>query len=231
MKTVCLHGFTGSPESFEGIAPDGALRPALLGHGAAHDAPDFDAEVDRLAGLGPAHFVGYSMGGRLALRLAARHPDRVMRLTLIGAHPGLRTGEEREARLREDRALADRIELEGVERFATRWAALPLFRADLFDAETRARLKRIRTSHSAAGLARSLRRLGLGSMPPCWDALPALRMPIDLVVGEHDDKFRALAEETAAACSATRTLVHVVPGSGHDVLSAAPAFLRRLVSN
>ncbi len=68
-------------------------------------------------------------------------------------------------------------------------------------------------------------------MPPCWDALPALRMPIDLVVGEHDDKFRALAEETAAACSATRTLVHVVPGSGHDVLSAAPAFLRRLVSN
>lgn len=245
MKTVCLHGFTGSPESFEGIAPEGALVPALLGHAAAKDAAakdaaakdaaakdaaDFEAEVDRLAERGPAHFVGYSMGGRLALSIAARHPGRVMRLTLIGAHPGLRAAEDREARRRDDRALADRIEREGVERFAMDWAALPLFRAELLDEDTRARLRRIRTSHSAEGLARALRRLGLGSMPPVWDALSGLRIPIDLVVGEHDAKFRALAEETAAACGA-ETRVHVVANAGHDVPSAAPEFLRRLVSN
>lgn len=33
-----------------------------------------------------AHFVGHSFGGRISLRLAAKHPERVISLSLIGSH-------------------------------------------------------------------------------------------------------------------------------------------------
>ena len=67
------------------------------------------------------------MGGRLALALALRIPQRVRRLVLVSASPGLADAGERAARRAADEALADRIEAIGVEAFAREWAAQPLF--------------------------------------------------------------------------------------------------------
>ena len=51
-------------------------------------ASDFDVDADDIAALiselnEPAHVVGHSYGGLVALLVAARHPDRVRSLTLI----------------------------------------------------------------------------------------------------------------------------------------------------
>src|SRR2546425_42149 len=40
-------------------------------------------------GVEKSHLVGYSMGGRLALHVAARRPERVLSVLTIGAHAGL----------------------------------------------------------------------------------------------------------------------------------------------
>ena len=71
-----------------------------------------------------------------------------------------------------------------------------------------------------AGLAAALRGLGTGTLPPLWERLEELAMPVNLVVGERDAKFRAIAEAMAVRLPDARLVI--VPGSGHAVHLEAP---------
>lgn len=134
---LLLHGFTGSPESWAPVIrllPAGTrvVAPALAGHAGAlgDDAPDFEREVDRLAGFvpaGPVHVAGYSLGARLALGLLVRHGSLFGGATLVGVHPGLPTEAERAARRREDAELERLLIEQGVEAFVDEWERRPLF--------------------------------------------------------------------------------------------------------
>ena len=66
------------------------------------------------------------MGGRIALHVALARPERVARLILIGASPGLADPRERADRRAADAALADEIEAGTLEAFARRWAQTPV---------------------------------------------------------------------------------------------------------
>ena len=57
-------------------------------------------------------------------------------------------------------------------------------------------------------------------MPPLWQRLQELAIPVDLVVGERDEKFRATAERMGGALRSAR--LHVVEGAGHTVHLEAP---------
>jgi 2-succinyl-6-hydroxy-2,4-cyclohexadiene-1-carboxylate synthase len=211
---VLLHGFTQTGASWDGVVRELAGRYKAL-------APDlgpgpWEAELDRLEALAPREFVlcGYSMGGRLALALALRAPGRVRRLVLVSAGPGIADAGEREARRRSDEALAGRIEAIGVEAFAREWAAQPLFSGQPPAVAAAAHADRLR--RTAADHAAQLRGLGTGVMPPLWERLGELAMPVTLVVGERDAKFRAIAERMDLPTV-------VVPGAGHAVALEAPA--------
>jgi pimeloyl-ACP methyl ester carboxylesterase len=96
---VLLHGAMGTIEScFAGLLPALAasfevIAVELQGHGHTRDvdrpmtyegmAGDVVALLDALD-VGRAHFVGYSMGGGVALQLALDHPDRVDHLVFAG---------------------------------------------------------------------------------------------------------------------------------------------------
>ena len=122
---------------------------------------------------------------------------------LVSASPGLADAEERAARRAADEALADRIEAIGVEAFAREWAAQPLFAGQPDAVAALAHEDRLR--RSAAEHAAQLRGLGTGVMPPLWDRLGELAMPVTLVVGERDAKFRAIAERMASGCRTPRS--------------------------
>ncbi len=226
---VLLHGFTGSAESWNGVLARlptrAALCPPLLGHGTrAEGVRTFDDEVDRLAramGAAPAHLAGYSLGARLALGIAVRHPERVRRLTLVGVHPGLQTDAERDERRRSDQRFIELLETCGIEAFVDAWSALPLFASQkrLSDSVRNARRKQ-RLGHDPKELARSLRITGLAEMPNFRPHLAEIRAPVTLMAGELDEKFSALAAELATLLpSARRTLA---PGAGHDLLLERP---------
>src|SRR4051812_19801174 len=209
---VLLHGFTQTGRSWrpvlDALGPrPGALAPDMPGHGVFHarrpaSFAATDAYLSVLAERSSLTLAGYSMGGRIALHAALALGPRLRRLVLIGASPGLPDPQERAARRASDDALADRIEVVGVEVFAREWAALPLWDGHPEHVRRAAHAERIR--NTPAGLAAALRGLGTGVMPSLWERLGEVAVPVLLVVGERDEKFRGIAEKMAARLPAAR---------------------------
>lgn len=236
---VLLHGFTGSPASFAPLleawpAHPEVFAPLLAGHGPNPDlsSRSFDEEVERLARLvertpAPRRLVGYSLGGRLALALLARHGDLFTDVSVIGAHPGLETDAERAERRAGDRLWQERLEQDGLHAFNAAWGEQPLFARPEGaeperDARTRAQAD-VRAAHTSAGLGQALAAFGLAEMPAFWSSLPAVGAKLTVIVGEADAKFRGLAARIAEVAPRARVLI--VPGSGHNPLIDAPGAL------
>jgi 2-succinyl-6-hydroxy-2,4-cyclohexadiene-1-carboxylate synthase len=223
---VLLHGFTNTGRSWEPVrrALAGrykAVAPDLPGHGDFATRPASFAACDAyVRALGGERFTlcGYSMGGRIALHAALGLGRRLERLVLAGASAGLADPAERAARRADDERLATRIEAIGVEAFAREWGAQPLFAGLPRGIAELAHADRLR--NTAGGLAAALRGLGTGVMPPLWQRMGELAVPVDVLVGERDEKFLALGERMAAGLPAA--VLHVVPGAGHAVHLEAP---------
>jgi 2-hydroxy-6-oxonona-2,4-dienedioate hydrolase len=126
---VCLHGTSGHLEAFVRNVPALAAHHQvhcldMLGHGYT-DNPGGDLRIPRYVGhvlsyldsrgIDRAHFVGESLGGWVAARLAADHPERADRLGLVapgGTVADLQVMERiktrtRRAVLTDDRALTE----------------------------------------------------------------------------------------------------------------------------
>lgn len=91
-RVVCLHGVTSHGRHFarlaEAVPGFHFLAPDLLGHGSSPYEPPWsiDAHLDAIeaiVGAKPVVLLGHSFGGRLALELAARHPELATRLVLL----------------------------------------------------------------------------------------------------------------------------------------------------
>jgi len=219
MVVTLLHGFMQDGRAWDQLvarlpAEWTYQRPALAGLGSL-------PEVAEQVGEG-SHLVGYSMGGRLALWLAAQHPERVLSLTTIGAHAGLEPA-ERAARAAADEALAARVEREGMEWFAGYWAAQPMF-ARLAG---RADLDAMRREQDTAATAAMLRGLGPAAVEPFWDRLPAITASALFIAGAEDGRYPELARRLAAAVPHGRA--EVVPGAGHAVHLENPDAVARLL--
>jgi 2-succinyl-6-hydroxy-2,4-cyclohexadiene-1-carboxylate synthase len=182
--------------------------------------------ADALA-TGPAHWLGYSMGGRAALALAAWHPRRVRSLLVVGASAGIADSAERGRRRAADDALADELEQGGVAAFVTRWMAQPLFASQArLGATALAAARAQRLANRAHGLANSLRGMGAGAQPPLHAALAGLEAPACFVAGVEDEKFAALAAELASLVPHGRAAL--LPGAGHAAHLEAPELFARL---
>ncbi|MGD9702523.1 MAG: alpha/beta fold hydrolase [Acidimicrobiia bacterium] len=216
-RLVLVHGFTQTGRSWSSVAAQLTDRYEVVlvdapGHGGSSDIAVGLQEGAALLGAtgGRATYVGYSMGGRLALHLALAQPDVVERLVLLGATAGIEDPAEREARRRADDELAASIERDGVPVFLERWLQNPLFARLPEDAAALADRRR----NTPAGLASSLRLAGTGTQESLWGRLASLAMPVLVLAGEHDAKFRILGERIASAIG-TNARFEVVPDAGH----------------
>jgi 2-succinyl-6-hydroxy-2,4-cyclohexadiene-1-carboxylate synthase len=236
MRAVLLHGFTQTGTSWDpvvrALGPEWhAAAPDLRGHGRAADVRPVTFECVRedlevVAGAGAEVVCGYSMGGRLALDWAlTRRRAGVGRLVLVSASPGIADHAERAARRADDERLAARVLELGVERFAAEWEAQELFAGQSEGVAAFARSERLR--QTARGLAAVLRGLGTGAMRPLWDRLGELALPVTLLVGERDAKYRGVAEEMAARLRDGRVVV--VPRAGHALHLEAPEAVARAI--
>ena len=230
-RVVLVHGFTQTLAAMKPLAGrlrDGhaVVRVDLPGHGGSAASRAGFADAAALLGEvgGAATYLGYSLGGRLCLRLALDRPDLVRALVLIGASPGLADPAERAARRASDEQLASELERVGVERFVVRWLAQPLFAT--LPPERAGRADRL--TNTTRGLAASLRLHGTGTQEPLWDRLATLRPPTLLIAGARDAKFAALAERMAAAIGPSAT-VALIQDAGHAAHLERPEEVAALV--
>jgi len=230
---LLLHGFTGSVEAW-GEETVGGLTQAyqvvavdLVGHGAS----DFSSDPDRYrieevlrdliqvldaTGIERAKWLGYSMGGRIALAGAVLKPARVSALILESASPGLPGESERRARRRADEALAEGILRGGMEAFVDHWMGLPLFATQgKLPPKVREANRARRLKNNPEALAACLRGLGTGAQPSFWEDLSGIRVPTLLMAGEEDRIFSEMARRMAGTIPGAE--LRLIPRAGHSI--------------
>ncbi len=240
-RLVLLHGFSQNSACWGPFADRLATHHEVIlvdapGHGESrHDTADLE-EAARLSVEvgGDAIYVGYSMGGRVALHAALAEPDRIRALVLIGATAGIDDPAERAARRRADEALADHLsphhapnsggfspgggenppkfgDGDGLEAFLDWWLAQPMFATLPPAAQHRA----ARLRNRPEGLAASLWYCGTGTQRPSWDDLAGMSRPTLAIAGAEDPKFTAVAQRLAAAIGPAAATA-IIPGAGHS---------------
>lgn len=225
---VALHGWRRTHADFSAAlgpaAPDGALptvAPDLPGFGAtpapsgAWGSAEYAEAVARLIQSadgpgGPVVVVGHSLGGRVAVTLAARHPGLVRALVLSGAPVVPRPGSS--------------------PRPPVAFRAFRVLRR--FGLVGEDRIERARRRHgsvdyrSAEGVMREvLVRLVNESYE---DALSALRCPVSLVWGEEDTEV-PLPVAQAICERVPQAVLSVCRGAGHLTPLECPAEVRAAV--
>jgi pyruvate dehydrogenase E2 component (dihydrolipoamide acetyltransferase) len=228
---VFVHGFGGdlnnwlfTTEKLSQQRPTYALD--LPGHGASHkDVSSFDELVAALAGfldaveLDRVHLVGHSVGGAVAVRVAAQHPDRVTSLTLIDS-AGL--GPDINADYVDGFVEANgRRDLKGV---------LQLLFADP-SLVTRRMVDDVLKYKRKDGVDAALRALAGDMFPDGAQSvdlraeLAALDVPVLVVWGEQDQVIPA----SHAAGLPDEVVVHLLDGQGHSPHMEAANEVNRLI--
>lgn len=238
LPLVLLHGFMGSEATFTGF--DRALRrnqipltiplPAGdLGRGLSVGHDDVANQIlARLDTMGVEEFalLGYSLGGRVAMHIAALEPGRVEKLILESAHPGLESKKEREERRLHDEAWANRIRADW-PRVLEDWYDQGVFSS--LSPALRERLIAEKVEQDPEKAASMLQKLSLGRQRSFWGEMTGLPFPILFVSGEMDLRYKRVGERLAAQPGPIR---HVsLRGAGHVVHREQPeAYLDALES-
>src|SRR5579872_597894 len=226
-QVLVLHGWRRTHADFVASvgprSPGGALAvlaPDLPGFGAtpaprtAWGSVDYAAALEQvLEAEAPGRrlvVVGHSLGGRIAVQLAARRPDAVGALVLTGAPLAARPGKPRRPR-----------------------AAFRLVRAlRRAGVVSEARLERARQRHGSEdyrAATGTMREVLVRIVNERYDeVLTAVRCPVELVWGD-DDREAPLEVARAIEDQVPDAVVTVCEGAGHLVPVTAPHALRAAV--
>jgi 2-succinyl-6-hydroxy-2,4-cyclohexadiene-1-carboxylate synthase len=216
-RLVLVPGFTQTASSWDAVLD--ALHPSVDVQ--VVEVPvrkTFERTVDAIAEEGgDAVYCGYSMGGRLCLRLALDHPEVVQHLVVVSATPGIEDEPARVERRSSDEQWVRSIEDEGTDGFLRKWLAQPLFTGVPAVAPGVAD----RRSLTPGYLVHCLRVLGTGAMEPMWSRLAELTMPVTVVTGARDAKFTEIGERMPGERIVVADCGHAVPLEAPDALAAA----------
>ncbi|MBW4577071.1 MAG: 2-succinyl-6-hydroxy-2,4-cyclohexadiene-1-carboxylate synthase [Aphanothece sp. CMT-3BRIN-NPC111] len=227
---LLLHGFMGSSDDFKNamalladqfycIAIDlpGHGKTQVLGGEECYTMPNTAQALiyllDQL-NIEKSYLLGYSMGGRLALYLTLHFPDRFRKVVIESASPGLNTIEEKVLRLQADAQLAKKLATGDFYSFLVNWYNQPIFKY----LKTHPKFEYLIESRLASNpleLAKSLCQMGTGSQPSLWEQLEYNEIPLLLLVGEYDDKFKNINEEIARSCIVAE--LKIVKDCGHNI--------------
>ena len=215
-STWALHTRWFSHHGFSVLAPD------LPGHGRSAgpslttiaDMADWTAALISAAGAPKAHLIGHSMGSLISLETAARHPDKVSALSLIGTAATMTVGPDllKAAEANEQDAL-DMVSIWGLG----------------FKAEIGGSLAPGLWMHGGAQAVLKHCEPGVlfkdlsacNSYANALQAAASIKVPATLVLGERDMMTPVKAGKALAAAMPHAKTV-MVPGAGHMIMAERP---------
>ncbi|XP_050872280.1 protein PHYLLO, chloroplastic isoform X2 [Lathyrus oleraceus] len=263
---VFLHGFLGNGEDWITIMKTFSesarcISIDLPGHGKsvlhgverAAEEPWLSLEIvgdilhKVIHHVAPAKvtLVGYSMGARIALYMALRFNSKIKGAVLISSSPGLKDKLARKIRAAKDDSRARSVIAHGLQLFLSSWYAGELWKS-LRSHPHFNRIFASRLQHNdIQNLAQMLSGLSIGRHLPLWEDLPNCRVPLLIIHGEKDTKFKKIAQSMMnTLCSDLRSNhekgntheVVEIPNCGHaahlenplPVIAALKQFITRL---
>jgi pimeloyl-ACP methyl ester carboxylesterase len=189
------------------------------------DADSLAEMARRVLETAPGQFalLGHSMGGRVALEIYRRAPERVERLALLstGVHP-VRSG-EREKRY----ALRDIGREQGMAALVDAWLPPMIGEAGSRD---RTLVRRLRAMCIEAGLAHFEAQIeALLSRPDVDDLLPRITVPTLVAVGS-EDRWAPPEQHEAFAASIPAARMVLIEGAGHMLPAERPQQLNTAIA-
>lgn len=177
-----------------------------------------------------AHVIGYSMGGRIALRLLQTSSDVLASVVLESCNLGCATETERTEAAQRNQGWVDRIQHDGMEAFVNYWETLPMF-ATQKELGWDKLLHVSRAANNPTSMVLCLQGSGKQAMPLAGVTLEAVRtqrqngLPMLYIYGDKDAKSAVVA----ATLEAEGVLVSAIP-AGHNVHLEAPMlYLKEVV--
>lgn len=226
---VCLHGFAENKHTWDGLNLDGYAIYSfdMIGHGKTNryeKAPcyDFDYLLESLHKLFQKllpnqkfSLLGYSMGGRIAIRYALKYQEKIDALLLESAGHGIICDKERQERAKSDEILAFRIEEKGMAWFADFWGNIPLFESQKrLNPNIQKKIKERRLANNCDALAQNIRSLGQAHFPCLLENLKSIHRPTLYISGGLDTKYCAIGGRYARAISHLQH--HIIEHVGHN---------------
>jgi 2-succinyl-6-hydroxy-2,4-cyclohexadiene-1-carboxylate synthase len=191
-----------------------------------HAEHSFEGRMGEILESSASVLVGYSLGGRLALRAALRAPDSFSAVVVVGSTAGFEEGPLRVQRAEADEKLASWMEAMPIEDIVALWERQPLF-AD--QSETLVEEQRPgRLSHDPRSLALLLRTAGQGTLEPVWSELHTFELPLLAIAGARDDGYSSAARRIASVTPNARAAI--VEDAGHAPQLQQPAVVASLIA-
>ena len=226
---MLLHGFMGSSKDWHDVLETLAksyfcIAVDLPWHGDSPPLRFCDNPFDQTASalrsiletqhIKKSALLGYSMGGRIAMYAATRHPNIFGPLIIESASPGIQGIIDLKSRQKQDRIIGDRLRHDNFDYFMESWYEQPLFES-LRRHPNFERMHRSRLQNKPAFLADSIRALGAGVQPSLWNDIEKYPNSVLMLVGEFDKKYRGIA--TMLQRRRPQTLIKIIPECGHNI--------------
>ncbi len=240
-KIFFLHGFSGSSEDWNVIAPlvDGNFQIYaidLIGHGRSSSPDDLkfyspnsieNQMLKIITGLSasPVYLCGYSMGGRAALNFTIKNPSLIKGLILESTTAGIEDESERQKRKKDDFSLANQIKSNSINWFAEYWMNLPIFNSQKsLSKKTLQSIYEQKLNNSVIGLSNSLKGFGTGNFPVLYEKLGKLNVKTLLITGEKDKKYVSLNKKIYSLLPNAKHII--IQNAGHNThLEASENFI------
>ena len=172
-------------------------------------------------------FYGYSMGGRIALHLALNYlPPKKLILESTGL--GLKTLDDQQIRITNDRNVFTNVIQENLEEFFSKWYNTDMFNAFYLHPDYQSFIKE-KLDHNYKQWEVSQKYLSSGLFPLFEETIRGLNQApfsVSYIFGEQDRIYKFFGQ----ALSSISSQIYEIKGSGHNPHCTHPSELKEILS-